>query len=151
PGFPTQREKQLQFFELSGYMRFRTEFWHDFHLGFRDNGLGTPFQVPADCYQTGVTGNNCDQTLSTANMRLRMEPTFNVSEQVRVKAQVDFLDNLVLGSTPEGLVSGSAGVPGLMNPPPAPDNVPVSGFNRTQVPPQAGRNSLTDSVQVKRA
>src|SRR5262249_57042464 len=59
--------------------------------------------------------------------------------------------NLVLGSTPEGTVLGTQGVPGAAAPAPPPANVPIPGFNRTQVPPQAGRNSLTDSVQVKRA
>ena len=34
-------------------------------------------------------------------MRLRLEPTVNVTEQVRVKAQLDVFDNLVMGSTPE--------------------------------------------------
>src|SRR5262249_26903294 len=30
-------------------------------------------------------------------------------------------------------------------------NVPIPGFSRTQVPPEAGRNSLINSAQVKRA
>ncbi|HJZ87810.1 MAG TPA: TIGR04551 family protein [Polyangia bacterium] len=164
PGFSTQREKQLQFLELSGYLRWRGELWHNFNLGFHDSGTqqGVPFPEPIDCYPPVGTGTSnprmedpvrrtCDDNLSTANMRLRMEPTVNISEQVRVKAQIDFLDNLVLGSTPEGTVLGTQGVPGAAAPAPPPANVPIPGFNRTQVPPQAGRNSLTDSVQVKRA
>jgi uncharacterized protein (TIGR04551 family) len=158
PGFTAQRQKRLQFFELSGYSRFRTEFWHNLALGFRDNGQGTPFQVPADCYETtdSLTQRNevnraCDDNLSTANMRFRLEPTINVSETIRLHAQIDFLDNLVLGSTPEGYLAGSSGIPGATNPPPPPSNLPIPGFNRTQVPPQAGRNSTIDSVQVKRA
>ena len=35
-------------------------------------------------------------------MRFRIEPTFNVSEDIRLKAQIDVLDNVVLGSTPDG-------------------------------------------------
>jgi uncharacterized protein (TIGR04551 family) len=142
-------------------MRFRTEFWHNFNLGFHDANrqpAGTPFQESADCFPppTGSnprmeTNRECDSTLSTANMRLRMEPVINVSEQVRVRSQVDFLDNLVLGSTPDGTFIGSAGVPGATGPVASPSNIPIPGFNRTQVPPQAGRNSAIDSVQVKRA
>lgn len=37
-------------------------------------------------------------TISTANMRLRLEPTINASETVRVRMQLDVLDNYVLGS-----------------------------------------------------
>src|SRR5262249_12492620 len=69
----------------------------------------------------------------------------------KVKSQIDLLDNLVLGSTPEGLLLGSQGVPGAMTAASGPVNVPIPSLNHTQVPPQAGRNSLTDSVQVKRA
>ena len=161
PGFSNVKEKQVQFFQMTGYMRFRTEFWHQFNLGFNDVGQGTPFQVSADCYpppsgtDPRAEGNpstrSCDTNLSSANMRLRLEPTINVSDYVKVKSQIDLLDNLVLGSTPEGLILGAQGVPGATSAAPGPANVPIPGFNRTQVPPQAGRNSLTDSVQVKRA
>jgi hypothetical protein len=37
-----------------------------------------------------------------ANMRLRLNPELHISENIRVMAQLDLLDNLVLGSTPEG-------------------------------------------------
>jgi uncharacterized protein (TIGR04551 family) len=161
PGFARQREKQLQFFQLAGYQRFRSEFWHDLHLGFQPSSTqGTPFQVPADCYPPPVGTNprnepasrKCDSNLSTANMRLRLEPQINVSEQVRVHAQVDLLDNLVFGSTPDGLFLGTAGVPTSSSAPPPPPAQTLTGLStRSQAPPQAGRNSLTDSVQVKRA
>src|SRR5262249_41616776 len=152
---------QVQFFQMSGYMRFRTEFWHNLNLGFNDVNQGTPFQVSADCYppQPGTdprgegnpTSRSCDTNLSQANIRLRLEPTINVSDYVKIHSQVDLLDNLILGSTPEGSILGSQGVPGAMSAVPGPANVPIPGFNRTQVPPEAGRNSLINSAQVKRA
>src|SRR5215470_194782 len=122
PGFSNVKEKQVQFFQMSGYMRVRTEFWHNLNLGFNDVNQGTPFQVSADCYPppSGTDPRNegnpstrsCDTNLSSANMRFRLEPTINVSDYVKVKSQIDFLDNLVLGSTPEGLILGAQGVPG---------------------------------------
>ncbi len=33
-------------------------------------------------------------------MRFRLEPTLNISEGIRIKSQIDFLDNVMLGSTP---------------------------------------------------
>ena len=38
-------------------------------------------------------------------MRLRIEPTINISDQVRVRSQFDIFDNLILGSTPDSLVN----------------------------------------------
>ena len=43
-----------------------------------------------------------EDTLAGANMRFRLEPTINISEDVRIMAQIDMLDNLILGSTPDG-------------------------------------------------
>lgn len=38
-------------------------------------------------------------TLGSANMRLRLQPTINIGEQVRVHTLVDVFDNVVLGSS----------------------------------------------------
>ena len=56
---------------------------------------------------------------------------------VRIKTQVDVLDNLVLGSTPEGGFGLS-------------ERTPLSVFSQTQVPPESGKNSYVDSIRVKR-
>ena len=53
--------------------------------------------------QRAFTRCNRRQGFPTANMRLRLEPTLHISDTVRVHSQVDFLDNLVLGSTPQSL------------------------------------------------
>ena len=91
---------------------------------------------------------NCrTDNLTSADMRLRLEPTINVTEQVRVKAQLDVFDNLVMGSTPEGyyLNRGAGGAGAL-------DRRPASSASRaTRQRPQAGINSVYDSVRAKRA
>jgi uncharacterized protein (TIGR04551 family) len=89
------------------------------------------------CYnKTGHTN-----TQAGANMRLRIEPIFNVYEDIKIKMQIDVLDNLVLGSTPDAFPGA-----GFKNP-----LVPLSAFSRTQLPPSDGINAITDSVRVKRA
>ncbi len=40
-------------------------------------------------------------------MRLRIEPTINISDQVRVRTMFDIFDNLVLGTTPNSLINPS--------------------------------------------
>lgn len=80
-------------------------------------------------------------TLAGANMRLRLEPVLNVYEDIKVKMQVDVLDNVVLGSNPDAFIGG-----GLHNP-----YVPISFLSRTQLPPSDGVNALEDSIRVKRA
>lgn len=75
---------------------------------------------------------------ASANVRLRLEPTLHVTDTVKVHSQIDLLDNVVLGSTPDTFAYGSP-------------NSPLDLFTRTQVPPQGLTNSTDDSVVVKRA
>ncbi|HSM91810.1 MAG TPA: TIGR04551 family protein [Anaeromyxobacteraceae bacterium] len=84
---------KLQFIELDGYLRVRGDMYDDLDL---DSGMDAAgrylFPIP-------LRGNPSRGTLAGANMRLRLEPTLNVSEQVRVRAQVDVLDNYAFGSS----------------------------------------------------
>jgi len=148
PYYPGQKEREIQFVELHGYIRGRYDYFHRFNLGFKETTF-SPFPTPI-CSRTpsgniapGATqpGLCPPSDLEGANMRLRFDPTLNVSEHVRVRAQIDLLDNLVLGSTPDSWASGQA----------APGNAPLGALSTTQVPPSAGRNSFSDSVAVKRA
>jgi len=41
--------------------------------------------------------------LGDGNVRLRLEPTINVTNQVRVQTQTRVLDNTMMGSTPDSL------------------------------------------------
>ncbi len=160
PAWPQEKEKKLQFFQLNGYIRFRSYLFHNFNLGVNPipGGPAAPFHVPySEIGSTGMAGNaanqasncatrdnsNCRTTnMTSADMRLRLEPTLNVTEQVRVKAQIDVFDNLVLGSTPEGYYLNGATAGG---------NVPTSVYSNTQVPPTSGSNSVLASINAKRA
>lgn len=83
---------KLEFLELDGYLRMRGQLMVNLDLsGVRDASGHTLFPVPLQ--------NPGEDSLATANMRFRLEPTLNVSEHVRVRAQLDFLDNHVLGSS----------------------------------------------------
>jgi uncharacterized protein (TIGR04551 family) len=84
---------KLEFFEVDGYLRTRADLFDDFGLkrGLDANGVYL-FPAPID-------RPDARSTLASANMRLRLEPTLNVSEHVRVRIQADLLDNYVLGAT----------------------------------------------------
>ena len=51
--------------------------------------------------------------LSSANMRLRLDPTLNLSETVQVHSRIDVFDNVMLGATPDSF-------PGLIDNPSSP-------------------------------
>ncbi len=143
-------------FELHGYMRMRGEFQDDFFLGRVMPGMlqaqDLPFSrfIPVEdgVAIDGLCPNTCDQNaLAFANMRFRLEPTIHLSDDVRIHAQIDVFDNLVLGSTPEGLSTQQPGwVTGQPNP-----YVPLIATSQSQQPPQYGQNSLTDSIRARRA
>ena len=98
-----ERQK-LEFLQLNGYLRVRGDLLDNLDLrrGADPSGF---FLYPRPLRDSDHRG-----TLTSANMRFRLEPTLNVSEQVRVLGQLDLLDNLVLGSTPQGIYTGSDGV-----------------------------------------
>ncbi len=103
--------------ELHGYLRVRGEWFHNFALGRVDvPGAGTALWAPPadfvykDTAGTtqganlcGGNGNSaCDSKAQrSANMRVRLAPELHISDNLRVLMQVDALDNLVLGSTPD--------------------------------------------------
>ncbi|MBL8950208.1 MAG: TIGR04551 family protein, partial [Myxococcaceae bacterium] len=85
-----------------------------------------------------------DRTIAGVNMRFRFEPTFNISEEVRIRTQIDMLDNTMFGSTPDyafsrGLATGYAW-----------DRDEFGLFSQSQLPQSSGINALTDSIRVKR-
>jgi len=123
---------KLDFLQLNGYLRVRGDLFDnlDLHRAADPSGY---YLFPRPLRDPDNRG-----TLTSANMRFRLEPTLNVSEQVRVLAQIDMLDNIVLGSTPQGLFAHSEAV--------------ASPFDaRTQVPPANGVNADRNSIEVKRA
>lgn len=134
---PKSRRKKWKLLELDGYYRMRTDWFKNFNLGFPSGGYGgTPFPSALGC-DADASDAPCDGSLSSANMRLRLEPTINLDEGTSVHIQADLLDNLVLGSTPE--LSNST-------------SPPIGAFgNGTQAPSVKGVNSDRDSIQIKRA
>jgi uncharacterized protein (TIGR04551 family) len=89
---------------------------------------------PAGCRT--VNQDNDIDTLAGANMRLRLEPTLNVYEDIKIRSQIDVLDNLVLGSTPDSLPFNPIS--------------PLSILSGTQISPSDGINSVfTDAIRVK--
>ncbi|MSP60108.1 MAG: TIGR04551 family protein [Myxococcales bacterium] len=161
PAWPGQKEKQLQFLQVSGYLRGRAYLLHNFNLGIplADKGPRPPFFVPysefgatgdpsapgnaAACASPARDNKPCrSENLTSADMRFRLEPTINVTEQVRVRTQIDIFDNYVMGSAPEGYYLN-----GLS---PSRD-VPLQAFSRTQVAPESGRNAIESAIRIKRA
>jgi uncharacterized protein (TIGR04551 family) len=122
----TEEKRKLELFTMDGYFRVRPELFYKFNLGkARERAL---FPTRSDR----------ENTQGGANMRGRLEPTFNVSEDVRLKFQFDVLDNVLLGSTPDTL-SGDGG-----------RNL-FTIFSQSQDVPTAAVNALRDSISVKHA
>jgi len=95
PSTPVIAERQqLDFLELDGYMRVR---WDLFH------GLDIEALTPLKpgCKPTDSGGETCSDLFMGTNMRFSLQPTLNVSEDIRIIGRVDMLDNIVLGSTPD--------------------------------------------------
>jgi uncharacterized protein (TIGR04551 family) len=90
-----------------------------------------------------------NKTQAGANMRFRLNPELHVSDNLRVMSQIDMLDNLVLGSTPEGY-SNEPSSNGGYRVRQRSGYTPLGAFDTTQSPPSAGQNSFKDSVRVKR-
>lgn len=84
-----------------------------------------------------ILGEDAPAFQSSANMRLRLEPTLNVYEDIKIKSQIDVFDNLILGSTSDALP---------FNP-----ITPFAVLGNNQVPPVAGINTVvSDAIRVKR-
>ncbi len=159
--------------ELHGYFRVRSELFHNFHLGRIDPPGTAMWPRPSDDAYTDMTGQDHGPSLCTAdeagtgsssgianqrcsnntqagaNMRFRVEPELVVSDNLRVRTQIDIFDNLVLGSTPEGYRNspGSGGY----TVDPRDGYTPLGSDSTTQEPSASAVNSLKDTVRVKRA
>lgn len=158
-------------FEFHGYFRTRAELYNKFALGRVDRPGQELFPQPSDNQFQSIDGNNQSATVgpalcrdsgasaltgcqnntqSSANMRFRLNPELHVSDNLRVITQVDMLDNLVLGSRPEGYALSPAAGGGY-----AVDQrngYVLNGYqDATQVPPEPGVNGLESSLRVKRA
>jgi len=130
-------KRKLETFVPDGYLRIRPELLYHMDLGRGPDPSGYELfpRSPASPR---------DRTIAGVNMRFRFEPTFNISEEVRIRTQIDMLDNTMFGSTPDygfsrGLATGYAW-----------DRDEFGIFSQSQVPQASGINALTDSIRVKR-
>ncbi|MCU0694221.1 MAG: TIGR04551 family protein [Polyangiaceae bacterium] len=158
-------------FEFHGYFRMRAELFHNFSLGRFDapgealwaqppdhsynqwsaDGQVAPHNVPL-CGENAShpAARSCtDKSQASANVRFRLNPEVHVSDNLRILSQIDMLDNLVLGSTPEGYANVPSANGGFMRSSPS-GYAPTGAFQENQVPPSAGVNSARDSIRVKR-
>jgi uncharacterized protein (TIGR04551 family) len=167
PAWPGQETRKLQFFQMRGYFRFRWNMHHNLSNGLLSaSGATDPYAPPYSSYNPvsedvnssmrcadrrfanditgsgrGIGQSKCPgSTIGGADMRLRLEPTINVSEHIRIYSQIDIFDNLILGSTPRSLYNQS--VVG---------NVPMAFFSDGQNAPVTGLNTNTPAIIVKRA
>jgi len=131
-----EEKRKLELLTLNGYLRVRPELFYKYDMG---RGTDTAGYTLVPRSPTSAA----ERTQAGVNMRFRLEPTLNVSEEVRIRAQIDALDNLVWGSTPDYAYSRNA--PGYYY-----DRNDFSLLSETQAPPRSGINSLQDSVSVKR-
>ncbi|WP_437730374.1 TIGR04551 family protein [Sorangium sp. So ce1335] len=153
-------------FELHGYYRLRWELFNSFALGRvdarnealwpqpADNSYDATHQVALCDPSKGTTGGvrsygRCENdTQAGANMRFRLNPELHISDNLRILSQVDLLDNVVLGSTPEGYANrpGADGYEVVRRG----GYSPLGAFSSTQWAPSAGINAPKDSISVKR-
>ncbi|MCL2723914.1 MAG: TIGR04551 family protein [Polyangiaceae bacterium] len=153
--------------EMHGYFRTRGELFHNFALGRHDDptlSSAVLWAQPLDQSYTQLSGlqrqvllcgsdgngtcNNKSQ--ATANLRLRLNPEIHISDNLRILTQIDLLDNLVLGSTPNAYAmkpgsSKNGYVSAGYN-----AYAPLGFFSTTQGSPTAGVNSYQNAINVQR-
>jgi uncharacterized protein (TIGR04551 family) len=163
--------------ELHGNFRVRTELYHQFSLG-RVDPPGTAYWprplddgytdlagevrgaaacTPLESGSTTSTSNSpgdanqlChNPTQAGGNMRFRIEPAIIISDNLRIRSQIDLFDNLVLGSTAQG----NSNFPSATGYEVAARGgyYPVSAASWSQGPPISGINTVQDGIAVKRA
>jgi uncharacterized protein (TIGR04551 family) len=169
--------------ELHGFFRTRAELFQNFSLGrrnssFQSNDPQFLWPIPLDQSYTplntsagGATVSLCgpatplpnqpcsDKTESGANVRFRLDPEIHVSDNLRILSEVDLLDNVVLGSTPNSYATQPVTPSTSTGTLKFPTGYASAGYNAyaslgffstTQGPPTAGVNSNTNSIEVKR-
>ena len=136
-----EEKRKLEVFVPDGYFRVRPELLYRMDLGRAADPSGyTTFPIPPTTVP--AVGVAKERTIAGVNMRFRFEPTFNISEEVRIRMQVDALDNVLMGSTPDYAFS--------RDPNHAYDRDGFSIFSNSVSAPRSGINALGDSIAVKR-
>ncbi len=154
--------------EIHGLFRVRAELFHHFALGRRDPFATSLWPQPPDnaynptagevqtvrlCGDDPTAPTPCENnTQAGANMRFRLNPELHISDNLRVLSQIDILDNLVLGSSPEGgWNTPSGGTASGYTVGARGGYAPLGALATTAWAPVAGQTNITDSIVVKRA
>ena len=156
--------------ELHGYFRMRAELFHNFALGRADSPDAALWAMPPDnsytswssgqvtrhdvpfCGKSADTPSSefCkDKTQAGANLRFRLNPELHISDNLRIMSQIDLLDNVVMGSTPDGYTNEPSADGGYQRANRS-GYTPLSAFNWSMDAPTAGQNSYGNSIVVKR-
>lgn len=151
-------------FEIHGYYRVRSTFRSNWDLN-RVDAQSPLWPIPPGNDYRGLDGQPrelricggdpdnleaCDSsTQAGADMRFRINPELHISDNIRVRAQLDLLDNIVLGSTPDGYANAPAAGGGYRVVSRG-GYTPVGALSTTQWAPVSGVNSPSDSIVVKR-
>ena len=97
--------ERMPHFEHHGYFRTRLTAFGNYDLNTRGT---SPVPAPLNSNHRGnASQDNIDtddsDTLLGGNLRFRYSPTIHISETIRIAGSFDILDNLVMGTTPNGL------------------------------------------------
>lgn len=130
-------KRKLELVTIDGYLRARPDLFYKFDMGRGNDRAGYPL------FPRSPNTIN-DRTQAGVNGRFRLEPTINVSEEIRIRSQIDMLDNIVWGSTPDYAYSRDAANNYYA------DANQFSIFSMSQTPQRSGINSIQDSISVKR-
>lgn len=135
---------KLNFLELAGYFRTRADLLSHCDLGtyMPSLGRGTSQCAPPVSYFTTPLSDSVTPStlLFSSDVRFRLDPTLNVSEDIRIRGRFDILDNLVLGSTPNYMT-------GLAQPNPS---SPFAVLSPSQNSPLQDVNSRFGPMAIKR-
>src|SRR5262249_56913225 len=85
--------RKLDLVELHGYSRVRPELFHKFALDQPPDASGY-WLFPRPDGQFSTAGLSGGHSIAGTNMRFRLDPTLNISEEVRIRSQIDALDNV---------------------------------------------------------
>lgn len=132
--------RKLDLVELHGYFRVRPELLQGFDLNQPPDAFGTGYWLFPRPNGTATVGGAVlggGHSVAGTNMRFQLDPTINVSEEVRIRAQINALDNVVWGSTPQYAYVTQ-------------NRVDIGILNETGVPNIPGINSTQSNIAVTR-
>ncbi len=132
-----EERRKLELFVPNGYLRVRPDLFNKMDLGRAADPSGYTLFPRSPLSER-------ERTQAGVNMRFRFEPTLNVSEEVRIKMQVDALDNVLFGSTPDYAFSRQAANGHAY------DREEFAVDTQTQVPPTSAVNAAKDAILLKR-